>query len=430
MRLLAFFMVMLMIVGIMGTNLASCRMSYSMEENSSDSSDHEKCLTEEKGKEGDADSNSMCDSEPTAIPSFVKKVLVDADWLEGTVCVIGGKTYYRAYENYERMQVLYNEDKILVADPTLRIEPFASDCDHKFYVSVADQTQLVDFTNPNSLQALNNFSHELSSVIRYRHDTIVGVGKIGKDILYSMEVDFPKPSVQHADKIGRWLANKIIGSQAHEEEVPKHNAFYIGYTKQSNGVRTYKGNVHDHKKIAQCVSNVYFAKVKAEWGTDEDYYPPSLSSILNLRARMFNKRFVTYQSYTYDDNGGAHAFYTEKLMSFDHVHNREIDFGYLFKPNSEKEVLDILLKEAQKTRQYKEWNPNIEEYVIDTDEDEKPTGGYNFPQPGLSEEGIVFSFQPYAIHGFAAGIFHFTIPYEKIKHCLTATGSWCIGLDD
>ena len=41
------------------------------------------------------------------------------------------------------------------------------------------------------------------------------------------------------------------------------------------------------------------------------------------------------------------------------------------------------------------------------------------PQPGLSEEGVVFSFQPYAISCFAAGVFHFTIPYKLVMPYLT-----------
>ena len=62
----------------------------------------------------------------------------------------------------------------------------------------------------------------------------------------------------------------------------------------------------------------------------------------------------------------------------------------------------------------------------DADENGNPTGGYTFPQPGLSDEGVVFSFQPYAISCFAAGTFHFTIPYGKILHLLTPDGRRCV----
>ena len=60
------------------------------------------------------------------------------------------------------------------------------------------------------------------------------------------------------------------------------------------------------------------------------------------------------------------------------------------------------------------------------DEDDNPTGEFSLPQPGLTQDGIVFSFQPYDISFFAAGAFHFTIPYEKVKTFLTHKGKQCI----
>lgn len=47
---------------------------------------------------------------------------------------------------------------------------------------------------------------------------------------------------------------------------------------------------------------------------------------------------------------------------------------------------------------------------------------------GLSENGVVFSFQPYEISCFAAGTFHFTIPYERLKPYLTDRAKWCINM--
>ena len=37
------------------------------------------------------------------------------------------------------------------------------------------------------------------------------------------------------------------------------------------------------------------------------------------------------------------------------------------------------------------------------------------PRTGLTDKGVIFSFQPYNICGFAAGCFHFTIPYKDLK---------------
>lgn len=92
------------------------------------------------------------------------------------------------------------------------------------------------------------------------------------------------------------------------------------------------------------------------------------------------------------------------------------------------DVLAILLNEAKKTPQYKEWKPNIKDYAVKKDNDGKETGVLSLPNPGLSEDGVVFSFQPYSISCFAAGPFHFTIPYSRIQYCMTERGKWCAGL--
>ena len=425
MRNMRFLAVLMMLVGIMGVNVASYKDVNRTMEQSADSSGHNKSLDDERDDEGDIDSSEY-QYEPPVIPSFVKNMLTDADWWADTVCVVDKKAYYTAYETYGRMRVLYNEDKVLVADPTLRVDSFASGCDSKFYVSVVGQTQLVDFSDDDSKQTLKRLTRKLSSVIRYRHDTIAD---FGRNVFYSMEVDFPRPSVQHADQIGRWLADKISDSQSWDENIPPLNTKYIGYAKLPNGRWQYKGDVHDYRKIARCASNVYFANVRGDMEANDEDYPFCLFSTLSLRAWTLNQRFVTYQSSINNYGGGVHGYYTERLVSLDHVHNREIDFDYLFNPNSEKEVLNLLLNEAKKTSQYQKWDPNIEYYVIDADEDGNPTGGYTFPQLGLSDEGVVFSFQPYDISCFAAGTFHFTIPYEEIKHLLTARGKWCVGMN-
>lgn len=427
MRILALLVILLMLFDVMGIYLLSCKVNNRTETELKDSLYYDTCLTEEPDGVEDYSDSSVYNYEPPVIPYFVKNLLANANWWADTLCVVDNKAYYTAYEDYGRLFVLYNEDKILVADPALKVYPCDAGGDNKYYVSVVGKSLLVDLSDDNSKRALNRLKRKLPPFIRYRHDTIAG---FGKTVFYSIAVDFPTPSAMHADIIGRWLVDKIADSQSRKEKVPALNALYIGYSPRSNGGCTYEGDVQDLKKITRCASDAYFAIVKEERGTEYEEYPAHLFSTLNLRARTINMNYVTYQSFTYDYNGGAHGYYTKNLISFDHVHRREIDFNYLFKPNSEKEVLELLLKEAKKTEEYQAWQPNILEFVTNRDEDGNPTGSYTFPQPGLSDEGIVFSFQPYAISCFAAGTFHFTIPYGKIKHCLTATGRWCLGLDD
>jgi hypothetical protein len=46
--------------------------------------------------------------------------------------------------------------------------------------------------------------------------------------------------------------------------------------------------------------------------------------------------------------------------------------------------------EAEGNPNYREWKPDIKSYVFDKDEEGHPTGKVNLPQPGLSENGVVF----------------------------------------
>ena len=90
-----------------------------------------------------------------------------------------------------------------------------------------------------------------------------------------------------------------------------------------------------------------------------------------------------------------------------------------------------MLKEAaKKNPKSKNRGINLEEAICMKDENGVPTGELHFPQPGLSDESVVFSFQPYEIDCYAAGTFHFTIPYDKIKPLLTPRGKWCLDMTD
>ena len=429
MRLLPILMILLMIGGIFGLDFVSCKGTKHTGDNTESLADANEVESEETETvyEEDADTTEVYEYVPPVIPSFIKDKFGDDYWWADTICVVGNKAFLVARSEYGKPSVIYNEDRIITYDPTLTIDSFASGNKYKFYVSIVGKTMLVDFSDASSLRAMSSLSKEQHSFKGYSFDS---TAEFGRSVSYSITVDFPKSSIFHAKEIGKWLVDKIADSQQLNEDIPPLNAMYIGYSKRSNGGWKYKGDINDHRKIAQCAASVYFAMIKGEWGTNDEDYPSYLYSILNLQARVFNNRFITYQQYTHEYSGGAHGYYTERLISFDHVHKQEIDYNYLFKPESEKELLNILLEEAKKTHQYAEWEPQITEGVVDMDENGNPTGDYSFPRPGLSDEGIVFSFQPYDISCFAAGTFHFTIPYKKARHLLTPRGKWCVGLDE
>ena len=226
---------------------------------------------------------------------------------------------------------------------------------------------------------------------------------------YNLSVDFPQPSVKNNHAIRAWLAEKVVRSLSDD--------------------MTYNGNIYSDQQIEKYVINLYFAIKKEEYAAeDTTYYPIEAFIELNLQARVSNNKFVTYQEFTHEYDGGVHGYYTERLVSFDHVHKQEIDNKYLFKDNSFDSIVNLLVDEAKKTPHYWEWKPNIRKHIFVTDEQDNPTGEIRLPQPGLSAEGLVYSFQPYEISCFAAGTFHFVIPYERLKPYLTDKAKWCLNI--
>ena len=375
--------------------------------------------------ETDTDSNDTFQYVPPVIPAFVQNLIEDAEWSAETICVAKGKAYYFAYEELGRTLLIYDDEKILVADPTLQVDSFESGCRDKFYVSVSDKSKLIDFSSAESLRSMSSLSQLLPSFTKFSKDSTAG---FGHNVYYSFTTDFPKKSVRHADNIIKWLVDKIADSQSMDENVPDGNALIIGYTKRSNGGWKYRGDIYNPHQIAKFASSLYFALKKGEYGTNEEDYPSYLFSILNLKAVAMNNRFVTYQQCTHDYNGGIHGYYTQRLISFDHEHRQEIDYNYLFTPQSKQQLFEMLKEAAKKNPKSKDREINLEEAICMKDGNGVPTGELHFPQPGLSDEGVVFSFQPYEIDCYAAGTFHFTIPYDKIKPLLTSRGKWCLGI--
>lgn len=424
MRSLVIVLALLLIGGIFSISLTSCNGSSQL---AADNTEEETLAYEEVAddvEDDDSVTNNECHWEPPVIPSFVKKLLPNADWNADTICVVGSKAYYFAYAGNCQKNVIYSKDRILVTDPTLSILPFDEE-KMLFHVSITGKDVLVDFSDNESLQRLSTLSPSLSVFTSYSYDA---AADFCERVHYSIMVDFPQPATIHSEAITKWLVEKIEDSGNMDGELPPLNAVYINYAKRTNAGWQYNGDIQNQQRICKFAADVYFAIVKGDYSMNEMDIPSSLFSTLCLRAYVKNSRFVTYQQFKHDYRGGAHGDYTERLISFDHVHRQEIDYKYLFKDGCMEDILALLKEEAKKSPNYQRWKPNIDEYACVKDENDKPTGLHRLPQPGLSEEGAVFSFQPYAISCFAAGTFHFTIPYNRLRPYMTDKAKWCLNM--
>ena len=398
---------------------------------------------------------------PVRIPSFVRNLYPGSDWYADTICVANGTAYYLGYEDYGRAEVIFTQKKLLLSAPMIyldlaevakrsrKAEGKSNNAAGKggkmkentrFRVYNAAKSVVVDFTDTKSLRKLEVFSQVLPSFARYQCDT---VANFGKNVRYNFVADFPEASLRSGGAIMAWLIGLVERSLTVVGEDGAHKRVKIGQSKKGRAHWPQAEAQKDNKRVANMAAKAYFARIKKEYaGLSAEDWPSALYSGINLQAVVFNERFVTYQVRTNEYNGGAHGYYTERLASYDYVHHREIDCNYLFRPQCMKDVLSVLIDEGKKTPKYQEWQPNIEDFVIGKGNSGSSVqassasgtsssgsvGKISLPTPGLSDEGVVFSFQPYDISCFAAGTFHFVIPYSRIKPYLTPMALWCLGL--
>jgi hypothetical protein len=153
-----------------------------------------------------------------------------------------------------------------------------------------------------------------------------------------------------------------------------------------------------------------------------------------MRVYDRNERYVTYQQFTYCYLGGIHGFNTERLASFDLTTGEDVTIDYLFKKECQHKVREVLMQTAFTDEKLCSWN-NIETmedvvrcFMPET-MDVPDLKRVDISRVGLAPEGIVFSYYPYELSCFAAGCFHFTIPYTKLRPFLTEKAKHCVGLN-
>lgn len=242
---------------------------------------------------------------------------------------------------------------------------------------------LEDYVSPIIPQS----AKPVKSFYRYKKERLA---EFSNGVRFSFSVDIPDSSVAYAKEIREWLCKKSIETLTLDEADQR--------------------KIINDNQLERYVSGLYFSSQKEEYGNSEEDHPAAEFFELTLQSVKYSSRYVTYQELTHEYGGGAHGYYTEWFISYDFVHNQEIDYHYLFEDGCEEQILKLLKDEARKDPHYQEWKPKL-----------------CLSHFGLSSKGVVFSFQPYEISCFAAGTFHFVVPYKKLKPYLTDRAKWCLG---
>ena len=257
---------------------------------------------------------------------------------------------------------------------------------------------------------------------------------------FSFEVDYPDTCIDNASQINRFICDLTGLSESEKAKVPGLSAFYAGFNPTKYYRPVYTGNANDIQNLSDFLAHRTFEN----WRRGGDFGLGSSDATLAIRPHIANKRYVTLSKYEYDRQGIGHGMYTETFHTFDLKNGNKLRNKDIFKGQSLNNVKMKLFEVMAKNPKYIEWHgsplssTDIEDMIeawqspspilegTEWEESEREVK-FELPDGALTENGIVFSFQPYEIDCWAAGAYHFIIPYEKLMPYLTDRAKMMIG---
>ena len=289
-----------------------------------------------------------------------------------------------------------------------------------YRVSTSTRSIQVDFADRSSVERLKTLTPQFGGFKRFSKDYFAD---FGNTVLFHLDIDIPQPPTATSDNLRRWLVGLV--NERLVELAVRHEAI-AGEAPDPQAIDhwKYQGDIRDTEALGRFASRKSFAIHKQEYGEDNRDYPPSLFNDLSLRLVSSNGQYYSYQRYTHIHTGGAHGYYTEEIVSYVPQANEAIDWHWLFKPGSDEAVLALFYGVVNQDAHYKAWveadTPAAIRNHFEASRAGQGNGSNHLPQPGLTDQGVIFSFQPYNLSGLAAGCFHFTIPYKHVKPYLTS----------
>lgn len=360
----------------------------------------------------------------TIVPQPLDSILNDGNWYPDTLCTVKGFPVLISWDGSDR-SVIYFQGKVLADDPSMfyadnkDLGPFTK------IIQVGDKKLTVDFSDTASVNRLMQLSTRvLPGFKRCRMRSQKDISdKIS--VVSDFEVDVPTASVPNGRLLNRWLNDIALATISGPDTLLVSPHFAAYYWKNRS---KYQGSIDNRTAVYDYMARYFIDDVMPTIENDGDWWGRRYYSSLSLRAKYSNGRFVTYQMTTNEDRNGAHGYFTVQMVSYDPIHGKPIDWNYIFKPGSAGQVVRLLERIAESDPEYMGWNANIYRYTYHIDTEWHDAEEYFLPNPALTDEGVVFSYQPYEIASFAAGMYHFTIPYNRVKDYLTDEAKWCIGI--
>ncbi|MCM1520958.1 MAG: DUF3298 domain-containing protein [Lachnoclostridium sp.] len=288
--------------------------------------------------------------------------------------------------------------------------------------------KIKDFFNP--LRGFRRFSKDyeeiLDSIVDEEYGTMTCVGE------FSFTVDFPDSLLTDAVKINKFICELSGVSDNAKAKVDKLSVFYAGYDPMKYYRPVYTGDVNDMNRLSDFLAHKTFEN----WKRGDNVNEMSNTAKLEIRSHIANPRYVTLSKFEYERIGLGHGMYTETFHSLDLTTGKTLSNKDIFLPKSLDKVKTALFETMAADSHYLYWCQDVRTAAdvelmiqscqapdpeLDGTEWEEPKEEYVFelPEGALTDRGVVFSFQPYEISCWAAGAFHFVVPYDSLLPYMT-----------
>ena len=365
------------------------------------------------------------------------KYAIDDDFGIDTVMYANGHAF--GYNGDIAMWGGWYLDTIFVGDDNML--QYDSVGSSKLKLSLVTRELIVDFGDADVADKIRTFMNPIKGFHRFqqKYEECLDSATDEKGSTwkymgeYSFIVDYPDNTKVNASKINRFIWKLSGISENEKAKVPAPSAFYAGSNPTKNYRPEYTGNADDMK----CLSEFLAHKTFENWIRDGEFGLGSSGSTLAIKPHIVNKKFITLSVYDYSRAGVGHGMYTETFHTFDFNSDNELTNTDIFKSQYLNKVKMILFEVMANDSRYRAWNgdsitpyevqgriegwqspdPNLEGTEWEgPDCDSK----FELPNGALTDSGVVFSFQPYEIDCWAAGAYHFIVPYKKLVPYLTS----------
>lgn len=327
--------------------------------------------------------------------------------------------------------IFVGDDNMLVYDSvgpsTLKLSLIT----REFTVNLGDKNaanKIRSFMNPvkGFKRFQKNYEQCLDSVTDEEYGTWKYMGE------FSFTVDYPDSSMENASKINHFIGELTGISELEKAKVPNLSAFYAGFKQTKNYRPVYTGNANDMKSLSDFLAHKTFEN----WIRGGECDMGSSAATLAIKPCITNERFITFSVYEYDRVGTGHGMYTETFHTFDFKNGKEMTNSDIFNSKCLNQVAMSLFEVMAKDPKYRasygdsisatDIQSKIEGWqspdpILEGTEWEEKDKDVKFelPDGALTDTGVVFSFQSYEIDCWAAGTYHFIVPYKMLLPYMT-----------